>query len=149
MSAFADLVPKKVKVMIDGEVFAIRRKHPYLRAMRCLARAAQKKPGVKRVPRRRDTRTLWGQMDSPKQQLLHTIAKHPLHKMTQTELQDALGLDSLGLRVIHQSMARICESRGFDRPIRSTGYSAENRSYVMDDDVAATIMDCWRRSPSP
>ena len=144
MNAFANAIPRFVKVTIDGETFSVRRRHPYLRAMRCLARTAQKTK-LRKVPRRHDTKQLWEHLDDPKKTMLHFLERHPLHKMTQVELQHALNVDSLGLRVIHGSLARICQARGFERPVRSTGYSSENRSYVMDDDVAASVRDCWRR----
>jgi hypothetical protein len=56
-----------------------------------------------------------------------------------TRLESALGLDWQGLRGVHNGLARICDGLGFEKPLRAIGYKAENRSYVMDPDVAGTI----------
>jgi hypothetical protein len=69
--------------------------------------------------------------------LLRAVSKES--PVTQEDLQKKLGLDWMQLRGVHNGLARICEGLGIEKPVRTSGYNAENRTYEMSIDVATTI----------
>jgi hypothetical protein len=43
------------------------------------------------------------------------------------------------LRGVHNGLARICDTAGAEKPIRTAGYNAENRQYHLTPSDANTI----------
>ena len=126
-----------MKIISGKDRYKIPNDAPFAKAILVLARAFESE-GVPAPPRRNDVIQLWRELGANHRRLLHEVAKRP-GGIPQSDLESALDTDWQGLRGVHNGLARICDGLGFEKPLRTIGYNAENRSYVMDPDVAGTI----------
>lgn len=133
-----------MKLDFQGKVYRIDDDHPYAVAMLALARSLKKRP-ISRVsaPQRNDVKQLWQHLKAPHRKFLRAVSKDS--PVTQEDLQNKLGLDWMKLRGVHNGLARICDGLGIEKPVRTSGYNAENRTYEMSIDVATTIRKIPRR----
>ena len=127
-----------MKIVVGSEKYKLRNSHPYAKAIVALARAYPAAITTDSIPTRNDIKELWRGLGEGHQQLLREIARRP-GGISQSDLESLLGVDWKGLRGVHNGLARICEGFGLDKPVRAVGYNSNNRRYLMDPDVAATV----------
>lgn len=126
-----------MKIISGKDRYQIPNDAPFAKAILALARAHESE-SVAPPPRRNDVIQLWRELGINHRRLLSEVAKRP-GGIPQNDLETSLDTDWQGLRGVHNGLARICDRLGFEKPLRAIGYNAENRSYVMDPDVAVTI----------
>lgn len=102
--------------------------------------------GARSLPERNDVKRLWPELNPKAQKFVGLIAKHAREGIEQEDVEKRLGLDSNGLKGIHNGLARICKGRGVDNLIETLGYRRDNRRYVMRADVAKTVLKLAGRS---
>src|SRR5688572_18904086 len=125
-----------MKIISDGKNYRVPDDHAYAEAILALAKAYERGDfGTAKLPARNDIKQLWRRLNPDHRELLTQIALYP--GVSQKDLEDKLGLDWTGLRGVHNGFARICETRGIEKPIRTAGYNQHNRCYTMDPDVRA------------
>jgi hypothetical protein len=128
-----------MKVISEGKSYRVPDDHSCAQAILTLAKAYERGDFLtKEPPARNDVKQLWRTLKTDHRQLLIRIALYP--GIAQKELETKLGTDWQGLRGIHNGLARICETQGIEKPIRTAGYNKHNRSYNMDADVRSTIL---------
>ncbi len=126
-----------MKVIVGRQKYILDTSHPFAQAIVALA---QMYPGTTgSLPERNDIKQLWRELGEGHRTFLTEVARRPIG-ISQSDLQSLLGLDWQGLRGVHNGLARICEGLGLEKPVRSTGYNSQNRQYLMDPDVAATVL---------
>ena len=131
-----------MKIIVGTDQYKIPNNAPFAKAIIALARAYKSESEAATAPPPEKTwvKQLWPELGENHQRLLKEVAKWPLARgIPQSELEAVLGTDWQGLRGIHNGLARICDRLGCEKPLRTIGYNASNRSYVMDPDVAGTI----------
>ena len=137
-------------VKTDGKKYIIPRGHPFALAIEALAKdytlnkGSRAKGGGVEPPERNDVKQLWREISSKHKALLEAVATRP-GGASQADLEKALGLQWKDLRGVHNGLARICERLGVEKPVRTTGYNATNRTYLMDPDVAHTVRNLVKR----
>lgn len=125
-----------MKVIVGTKKYKLKNSHPFAQAIIVLAQAYPASAGS--VPERNDVKQLWRELNANHRRLLVEVSKRPTG-ISQADLQTALGMNWQGLRGVHNGLARICDGLGFEKPLRALGYNSENRRYLMDPDVVATV----------
>ncbi|HYH98163.1 hypothetical protein [Hyalangium sp.] len=139
-----------MKVLINGKRYSIPSTHAFALAIESLAKdytlnkASRAKGGGDEPPERNDVKQLWRDISSKHKALLRAVAKRP-GGASQADLETDLGLQWQELRGVHNGLARICERLGVEKPVRTTGYNATNRTYLMDPDIAHTVRNLVKR----
>src|SRR5688572_22146333 len=132
-----------MKITHGGEKHFVPDDSSFARAILEVVNAYQGTLPRKEGPFRNDIKRLWRVLNDQHRRFLLAIAKDP--GISQAEIQEKLQLDMAGLRGVHNGLARICKSNGFEKPVRTSGYNASNKTYSMDDDVRATIFEMAKR----
>jgi hypothetical protein len=119
----------------------------YADAIRIIIRAfKQQRIGDSSVPERNDIKTLWPQLQDNHKQLLRIIAQQQgTTGVTQPVLEKKLGVGWVGLRGIHNGLARISAGLEIENPVRTIGYNRSNRRYQVDASTAETVISRWKR----
>jgi hypothetical protein len=133
-----------MKIEHQGKLYRVDDDHPYAAAILALARSLKHHPvSHTSTPQRNDVKQLWRHLRSSHRRFLRAVSKDS--PVTQADLQKKLDLDWKQLRGVHNGLARICDGLGIEKPVRTSGYNAENRTYEMSTDVATTIRKIPRK----
>ncbi len=133
-----------MRIQHQGKLYRVDDGHPHATAILALAISSTNGP-VSRIaaPQRNDVKQLWRHLRAPHRKFLRAVAKDA--PIQQDDLQKRLGLDWKQLRGVHNGLARICDGLGIEKPVRTSGYNAQNRTYEMSTDVATTIQKIPRK----
>jgi hypothetical protein len=138
-----------MKIIAGPQKFQLRNSHPFAQAILALARAHQRgETATDEIPERNDIKQLWRELNDSHRRLLKEVASRP-GGISQKDLQTMLDVDWQGLRGVHNGLARIGERLDCEKPIRVVGYNADNRRYIMDPDVAATVQRLAKKAKAP
>ncbi|RYZ16392.1 MAG: hypothetical protein EOO70_04555 [Myxococcaceae bacterium] len=133
-----------------GVKYIVPSDHPFALAIETLAKdytlnkRARSKGGAAEPPERNDVKQLWREIGAKHKALLEAVATRP-GGASQADLKTALTIEWQELRGVHNGLARICERLGVEKPVRTTGYNATNRTYLMDPDAALTVRNLVKR----
>ena len=130
-----------MRITHGRQKFVISNKGPYTDAIMLLVRAAADPAASPdtAATERNDVKVLWRSLRGPHKRFLAKVAEYPAG-ISQGDLGTKLGLDWKELRGVHNGLARICEGQKIEKPVKTSGYNAENRVYHMLPDVARTVL---------
>lgn len=130
-----------MKIQHGKRKYEIPNNHPLIDAILVLVNSAADSVETSRdpVPQRNDIKTLWRSLRRGHKRFLGLVAQYP-RGLKQADVIKKLKVEPDDLRGVHNGLARICDGRGIDKPVSSSGYNAENRVYYMLPDVAATVL---------
>lgn len=91
--------------------------------------------------------TLWNECTNEHREVLAAIAS--VGELSQTDLEEKLGLTGIDLRGRHGGLAKIAKRLGVEYPIRSTGTHREARRFSLTTEVARRVLKLDSKSAKP